>query len=410
MASFFSRVHHTRTELVRAGVAAVLAALAALAAGVLLAGCGQRQPALVASAAGGADPAAPASSVPVLQPGQALVFAVDDSGEYHLLPDGDSRAWGGQVPAPRPFALQLMPLTLQALSGDSLLVATNRAALSRLDIKPEARGQRISLSAIPGDSDTFQNATLAPAWTNGGLAYFLLYRHPFADIPTVEAGRTASSPAAGRLPASDPGNSRILESDGTGLRTWPLYEHYLSLAPQDSGSLYALFPVSAGTWYVQYRHADDDGVSSTYARWSLDSKTQQLLSRAAFESALMPKALRQAPELLQRAALALGGDLILDTVLLDGSRQVYIHGDQSLAEEANAHIGIAGTCVVTATGKAVYAPHGSDSVRQLQLPRPVAELRYGQVAVLADVAVVLWEENLFPNVGRSGFIVLSLLD
>gem|GEM_PF-1251931 len=341
----------------------------------------------------------------VLLPGEWLSFALDRQGQYWLLPEPALVA-----PAPAPFATQIMPLSLLPLGGNALLIATNRIGLYRLDLYDSpatasesaaaANGRRLAFSFLADSAAHFEGRTVAPGWLNAGFdspdlstlsAFFLLFRHGLYE---PEAGLGLGS--------------SLLQVTDRGVAEWPDSGKYFSQLAAEAGEPFALFPQASGQWYVQFRKESADRVDTVYTRWNLAEGSVQLLQRNQFEGSVAARPLRQAPIMLQQAAALLAENLVLDVLLADGSRQAYARGNPAEAIEGQAAITAAAAFIVTSGGTAAYMPAGAEQARLVSLPEPWPGLRYGAVAVLDGAIALQWEENLFPQVGRSGFSLLLL--
>lgn len=387
------------TDLRRAGRLALRGLI--LLALVTLTACGRA--ARLSELRSTAEEAAAAPAALVLLPGEWLSFALDRQGQYWLLPEPALAA-----PDPAPFATQIMPLSLLPLDGDTLLIATNRIGLYRLDLHDlpvaavdsgaAANGRQLAFSFLADSAAHFQGRTVAPGWLHAGsanssdsalAAFFLLFRHGLYE------------PAAGIGP-------KLLQVTEHGTAEWPGSGNYLSQLSAEAGEPFALFPQASGQWYVQFRKENAERVDIVYSRWNLAEGSVQLLQRDQFEGSVAARPLRQAPLLLQQAAALLADNLVLDVLLADGSRQAYARGNPAEAVEAQAAMTAAAAFIVTTGGSAAYKPAGAERARLVPLPEPWPGLRYGAVALLDGVVALQWEENLFPQVGRSGFSLLLL--
>ena len=440
----------------RGRLATVALLLAGLAVG--LAACGQGRASLAELDANSATvPLEPGASDGVdassqdwrLSAGGVLVCGLAADGRYLALaapnpaqPADAEWTWpaGSTWPAAAPFAVQSMPLTAVGLSPYGLLLATNRRGLQFLEWSGGRSADRsLRLETLTGSREVFAHYTVAPGWlaptgdgaaaspgaTSSGVTssgaptsgLFLLYRHALFENDALSGSACRALEGALVLPAGSLGdpalpgaqNSLIVQASPTRFSLWPAFGSLRRAGPSGAGSLAAIYPQEAGRWYLQYRldDAPNQSVSLRYGHWSGGESSFQYLDRAEFEAALTPLPLSAAAPSLRQAVAALGGDLIIETNLPDGRRVSYRQGDPAFAVTAAAMLGLDGAVtIVVPDGRAATVANGR--LQRLELPRPVAETRFGAVVGLSGAVLVLWEEDLFPLVGRSGFLVLCL--
>lgn len=354
-----------------------------------LTACGR--PAGGRAGAGTRDAGPPREGWP-LGPGSSLILVVNGDGNLEPAPvAADGTPAIGRPGQPLPFPLALAAAALQPLPGGAV-VAINRTGLRWLRViryPAEPGGQeetRIALSPIVGADAEFKGRSLAPSWSWSGKAHFLLYRHPIFEL---EAARTPSSVL---ITASQDG---------------------AALAGTDIGAeAYALFPLSADYWLVQYRTESKDRVTTAYRRFFPADGSSEPLGRAQFEKLASPEPLSAAPEALQAAAASLSGPLIVEARLPDGSRRAYQRGDPGQAAPAWAHVSDSGeraALVVTDDWRIAVARPDLTGFRTATAypssPLPGARVR--DAALVDGLVVALWEEDLFPEIGASGLFVLA---
>lgn len=331
-----------------------------------------------------------------LPAGQPLVLVVGIDGSLvPLAAEGVSAS--GRPPAPFPLAHSAA--AVQPL-GDFAVLAINRVGLSRLSTWREAGngtgGTRLLIEALPGAAGEFAGRTVSSSWSSGNKALFLLFRHPIYET------------AAPRSPASV-----IVACTGSTAEV---------LAPGVGGDAYALYPQSAESWLVQYRTEAGERVIPAYARYtpagSSGSAAAEPLERLAFEKLAAPLPMASAPEPLRTAAAALGGALLVECRAADGSRRTYVRGDPGEAAPAWAQLvstgsgsGSAGivAIIVTDDWRVSVVRQSSDGheATVLNPAAPVSGARARDAAVVDGLVVILWEEDLFPDVGQSGLLVLE---
>ncbi|PKL10043.1 MAG: hypothetical protein CVV51_00630 [Spirochaetae bacterium HGW-Spirochaetae-7] len=348
------------------------------------ASCGRSTPATAG------EPAPAGFEVPA---GQALVLVVGDDGT--LVPwTADLADDPGRMAVPFPVARSAA--AIQPL-GDIAVLAVNRTGLSRLSVRRGTgagrSGTRLSVEALPGAEGEFAGRTVSSSWARGNEALFLLFRHPIyeTEVPRSPASVTVTATAS---------SASIL-------------------APGVGGDAYALYPSSADSWLVQYRSEAGDRVIPGYARYSPDgasgSGATEPLERLAFEKLVSPMPLGAAPEALRTAAAALGGSLLVEARFTDGSRRAYVRGDPGEAAPAWAQLAASGTgdgiaaIVVTDDWRVSTTRQSADGcVTTVQTPAaPVPGARARDAAIVGGLVIILWEEDLFPDVGLSGIMAMQ---
>lgn len=392
---------------------------------------------LVVSCSRGGQTTGGPEAVAEVRPGIALPA----SGTLVLTttPDGLFAPMSGGSPAqvqPQPFAVAVAPAAIQPL-GDDAIVAVNRIGLVRLSVRRYGgsatgvtpggqssqsgqsgqsgqssqtgtpagdRETRIVVGAIPGAADEFAGRTVAVSWADRGGALFLLYRHPMFET---------------ELPRDPP--SVLIEGTADAAR---LYMG-TGWAANDWRDAYAVYPTATDAWLVQYRAEDGERVVTRYATIFKDAKPAIELKRQDFEKAVFPANLDLADPLIVQAASAIEGPVLLETRYSDGTRKTWLRGDPGEAAPAWAYVGdIPGggkaALVVTddwrivlateASGTAANAHGAADpvAVRALYPPAALPGARVRDAALVDGLAVLVWEEDLFPDIGASGLTVIDL--
>ncbi|MBU0928135.1 MAG: hypothetical protein KKA67_10320 [Spirochaetes bacterium] len=336
------------------------------------------------------EPPRPGFAVP---PGGALALVIGDDGAFSVLGPGAPTDIPRGVPLPFPVAV--VASSIQPM-GDGAVLAVNRTGLRRLRVARYGRDggpaeARLIVEPIPGAEAEFPGRTVAPSWARGNEALFLLYRHPIFE------SRSPRSPASVVVRAT---------LDGAAV-----------MEPGIGDDAYAVFPVSPDAWLAQYRTESGDRVRAGYARLSASGTAAEPLSRAAFERLASPVPLDEAPEPLRAAAAAVPGPLLLEARLPDGSRRAFVRGDPGVAAPGYAQVlrdgapapgGIA-ACIVTDDWRVSIARRADGGFAAGSLypgsPLPGAIVR--DAALVDGMLVALWEEDLFPNTGASGLLVLD---
>ena len=136
----------------------------------------------------------------------------------------------------------------------------------------------------------------------------------------------------------------------------------------------------------------------------------------AFEKLASPIPLASAPEPLRTAAAALGGPLLVECRAADGSRRTFVRGDPGEAAPAWAQLvasgpdsgGIAAIIVTDDWRVSLVRRSAGGYEAALRAPdAPVPGARARDAAVVGGLVVVLWEEDIFPDVGQSGLLVID---
>jgi len=295
---------------------------------------------------------------------------------------------------PVPFPMAVTAASIQPLDSGAI-VAINRLGLRKLRIARFTPSDgantaeiRLVIEPVPGAESEFAGRTVAPSWARGGEALFLLYHHPIFELQ------------APRIPASI-----VLAATLQGARI---------LEPGIGGDAYALFPVASDSWLAQYRLDSGDRVTTDYARLNRVDGTSESLDRAVFERLASPVPIASAPDPLRTAAAALTGPLLIECRLADGSRRTYVRGDPGQAAPAWAQAtvsnkGNSGAFIATDDWRVVTASSvsGGFSATAFNPQPPVPGARIRDAALVDDLVVALWEEDLFPEVGLSGLLVLD---
>lgn len=323
--------------------------------------------------------------------GGSLALMVGNDGALTPL---DPARTAGPNRIPVSFPMAVTAASIQPLP-DGAVLAINRIGLRRLRVArftpadgSAAAEIRLVVEPLPGAETEFAGRTVAPSWARGGEALFLLFHHPIFELQ------------APRIPASI-----VIAATLQGARI---------LEPGTGGDTYALFPVAADSWLAQYRLDSGDRVTASYARLNMVDGTNESLDRAVFERLASPVPIASAPEPLRTAAAALTGPLLIECRLADGSRRTYVRGDPGQAAPAWAQVTGAGTnggeaFIATDDWRLILTSQapGGLSATALDPRPPVPGARIRDAALVDGLVVALWEEDLFPEVGLSGLLVLD---
>jgi hypothetical protein len=338
----------------------------------------------------------------ILEPdGELATLQELDGQTTNLAPGQDpgSNPASNQGPEPAPFAIQTAVAAVQAPVDEGAVVAINRIGLVYLSILD----RQVQVRRIPGADPEFAGRSVAQSWTWNGKALFLLHRNEIFET------------SAARNPVA-----RIIAATSTEARALPAFGIDADAeAPETAalfGSPYAVFPRADTRWLMQFRLVDDEKTLTAFAAWDPGMEKSELqtplelLERDVYETEVHPDSITEAPSALQHAAGALGGSLLIDATMPDGSQQAWLQGSIDAALAARARVSATSAAVLASDGRIVVVD--SDGTYKLAIRPPVSGAYFRDLAILDDFIIVVWEEDLFPDLGRSGLVILdlSLLD
>ena len=370
----------------------------------------------------------------------------------------------------------------------SILVAVNRYGLLRLEPEPRAPEAKAAkkdkakpapaapvlpsyrLEARPLPT-SFGGLSVGGLWTRPSGFLLHLYRDPFVEgrdlagaaaggpsgapgpelfaldprgepgpLPRLAppaAGASAAAPRAGLAAGAASGGAAGGAAIGAAGAARP---EALPPAVEEGYELFALFPRARDSWLAEFRAETQEGVRTRYV--SFDDPESGVagkassISRAAFEAALSPRPLSEAPAVLVAAARALGTDRLLVRARgEDGTESYWISGGRpEEALEAYAWLGPGGreAVLLRADGRAAVADEAGVRLFSAAPPAPGAVFSgvaalfgrayggQGGAALAAQdgaaaasgqgggLAVAAWERGSFPQVDLAGFVVLPL--
>lgn len=357
-------------------------AAAALAAALFLASCGGAS----GDARDGKSGAAPGSSRAEareyrLNQGSSLVLSLS-SGLAALDP-------AKLAVNPAPFSVKESVAQLLGTGDGSVLVAVNRLGLRRLSVSKtgDASGSAflVRMETVAGADAEFAGRTVGAAFVRDGLPVFFLYRHP----DDASAGEPAVPHA-------------FVAVDGLSARLWEK-----APALDDGRYLFSAFALSGDFIYLQSRLDTAEGFDSYYSAWNPGSGRVEALTRTEFERRLRPTSPAAAGPALEACMASLAGPIVARAAMPDGTRGTFLRGDIDQAVQASAYADASWTAVLASDGRlAALGPEGG-TVSLRTLERPVQRAVFRDVAVAGGLIVALWEEDLFPDVGRSGLLIIA---
>lgn len=331
----------------------------------------------------------PGFVVPLNSP---LVLVLADDGTLVPISQSQEKPTSPNQGRPHaPFAMARAVAALQPRADEGIL-AINRVGLVRLRVErhQQPAEARLVLQPLPQTDGEFAGRTVGSAWGRDGEAFFLLYHHPI-----FEAAPPRSPPSA--VVAATADGARIVDTiPGT--------------------TAYAVFPVSSDGWLVQYRSDDGQRVTTSYARLNAATGAVVPLGQLAFEKDASPLPLSSAPPSLAVAAAGLSGPLLMEARLPDGTRRTYLRGDPAEASPAWAQVtgpkdGPVVALLVTDDWRFSVVPAqaatGTAAAMTSRYEAPLSEARVRDAAIINGAVVIVWEEDMFPDIGASGIMVID---
>lgn len=285
----------------------------------------------------------------------------------------------------RPFAVQRLPLGLARTGPDSLLLAINRLGVQDLSLAVHEGQAMVELGSLRSYADAFSSRTISQ----------------FLALPSSGAQEPERLLFLYRHPHFQPGepDSLVLRVGGQDLSPWPGMDRLRDHAPGPEASVYAIFPAAGGSWQVQWRWLEDQQVRTAFGRWWPGDNRYDRLERSAFESALQPRPWTAADPRLSPMGERLEGDWLVELREDLEVPRVFLKGDAAAASLAYALIDDTGWLLLSSDGHMLLPS------AQERLALPVPGARFTAVSRLGSMVVAIWEEDLFPDVGRSGLLL-----
>jgi hypothetical protein len=294
-----------------------------------------------------------------------------------------------QAPEPAPFAIQSAIAAVQAPVDGGAIVAVNRIGLLYLAVQDN----QVLLRWIEGADPEFAGRSVAQAWLRDGKAMILLHRN---EVFETQAAR---DPVA-----------RIISSTAAKAVALPGFITPDEVIDQEDNDLYgapyALFPGESDSWLVQFRMVGQERTRTAFAAWNPGRNQLEPLERSKYEYALRPAPVAEAPYALRLAAEALGGSLILDAHMADGSHKTWRQGSADTILAVRAWVSDTLTLSLASDGRLVMVT--ATGVHETHIDMPVPHAYFRDLAMLDGYLIAVWEEDLFPDLGSSGLVIMDL--
>lgn len=369
--------------------------VSALLCGLAFSSCGRPAgdpPAALAAAEGQGWP---------LQNGRlALALASDGT----LAPVQGAEYFNEPRPEPRPYATQ-EALAAIAVQGRRLVLALNRIGLQSLTLRSEpegkngaagqAGGARVFIDALGSPAGLFLSRSVGKFWPFGATLRLFLYRPPYFETEP----KTDTSHIFLEL-ASESAEEATEQASS------------LQHAQIGGADIYAIYPLGQGKLLYQTREERGERVLSAYGRFDERAGTAQAMGKQAFEAALQPLPLSAAPKELRTLADLVPGDIVIELTRADASTQSYSRGSLAESTQAWARLSAGGAILAAADGRGAYLPAAGGASGQPRAFNLSVELgwpgmRFRDPCLFDGLAAFIWEEELFPLLGRSGLLLVD---
>jgi len=312
---------------------------------------------------------------------------------------------------PRPFATQ-PALAAMAVQGHRLVLAVNRLGLYALEIS-EGRGgeqggkqsagsgaseggpeRRALVSGLASPAGAFPSRSVSRFWRFADALRLFLYRHPYfeSDAPSGASHYFLELASENSMEAVEQAAS-------------------LGQALGGDADIYAIYPLRQGRLVYQTRDERGERLLSAYGSYDEGAGAAMPLSKQSFEAALQPLPLARAPKELQAMARLVPGDIVIELAGADASTQSYYRGSMADSMQAWARIGADGAILAAADGRGAYLPAADRSAaaepRAFDLSAKLGwpGMRFREPVLFSGFAACIWEEELFPLLGRSGILL-----
>ena len=330
------------------------------------------------------------SGFSVPESGNLVLMLGQDSEIQPILDSANGQNPGlRQGPEPAPFAIQIAVATVLAPIDGGAVIAINRRGLVHLTVQ----NRLVQLRWIDGAAEEFAGRSVAQGWIWDDKAMFLLHRNEIFE------------PELARTPVA-----RIIATRMDGLIALPGFEPFTGTTDPEENDLYdapyALFPRSRDRWLVQFRLVGPERTRTAFAAWNPRLNRLDPLDRTGYETAVRPAPMTEAPTAVKLVAETLGGGLIIDATMPDSSHQTWLRAgtDTLLAVRA---VVTDDTTITSLASDGRLIRVAANTVHESSIDLPVPHAYFRDLALLNGFIIAVWEEDLFPDLGRSGLVIVD---
>lgn len=289
--------------------------------------------------------------------------------------------------SPGPTGLQRSVSAIQRTEDGLVLVAVNRDGIYRIEsiTESEREGQtRIRIQPVNELKDEFANRTVGNSWLDQGRAVFFLYSHP--DEPRPTENRHA-----------------FIVADSIITALW-------KIQPELNPGVYVFsaFPMSEKYIYLQTRKDTGIGFESFYSAWEPIGIKTEKLTKTEFERIMRPSSPASAEREIEALISSLAGPLLVECQYQSGRKRVFLRGDIDRAVSANAWYSQNWQVLLARDGRLAFLAPGMRTVKAILIEKPLPRAVFRDIVIEKGLLFAVWEEDLFPRIGRSGILVMDL--
>ena len=306
-----------------------------------------------------------------------------------------------------PYPLQKRPAIFIPADNSSILLLINKTGFIQLSFTINADATAIVQFdfTIAVDGVPVNQYSAGSVWQTNNHQYLLLYKDHVFDTDWAETvlfdfyGDTVS---------------RI------DIPPHPANKQYLP---------YWIYPSSDTTWLIQYRYTTGDRSYTAYASWNRVHNKLSELARTAFEQHLIPITFEKTPVPIRLLAKYITEPVLLEYRDSNGTIHYINNNNLDDAVLGIAETNSSGTYVLLEDGRywiargqvsasisssgssAISSPvssTGAVPVIMGQAAVPIDEVHFKNALLTQNLFICIWEENGFPDTGRSGLCLLLL--
>ncbi len=312
-----------------------------------------------------------------------------------------------------PYPLQKRPAVFIPFDKSSILLLVNKTGFIQLSLTASTDETAIVQfdTSINVDGVPINRYSAGSVWQNNNHQYLLLYKDHIFDTEWAETilfdffGDTVS---------------RI------DIPPYPENKQYLP---------YWIYPANDSTWLIQFRYTTGDRSYTAYASWDRVHNKLSELARAAFEQHLIPITFEKAPVPIQSIAEHIPEPVLLeyrdsngtihylnnnnldDAVL--GIAETNSSGTYVLLEDGRfwikriirGQVSTSSTTITSSGSSPISTPVSSTETSPVitgQASVPIDDVHFKNAILTSNLFICVWEENGFPDTGRSGLYLLLL--